>query len=137
MNKHHTLDCKNKLSEKLLKIGIYYDPKIDPMPKVHSRHLGGDVSYAVEVGCLTVVVNETRANMAKEMLQEYEQEIRSVRKPKKPTKVNGSTLVSESRTPFTDLQKELDEGMGLVGGVMAIWFVVLLGVGYFLLKHFS
>lgn len=134
MSKHHTLVCKNKLSEKLLKIGIYYDPKLDPMPKVHSSSLGGHITHAIEVGGLTVVVSEKRAAMAKEMVQDYEQEIRSARKS---SKVKRPILASESKTPFTDLQKDLDEGMGFVGGVMAIWFAILLGVGYFLLKYFS
>lgn len=134
MSKRHTLECKTKLSARLLEINIFYDPKLDPMPKVHTTHLGGHVTHAIEVGSLTVVVSEGRANMAMEMIKDYEQEIRSARKS---AKVKRPILAAESRTPFTDLQKELDEGMGLVGGALAIWFAILLGVGYFLLKYFS
>lgn len=137
MNKCNTLECKNKLSEQLLKIGIYYDPKLDPVPKVHTKHLGAYVTQVIEVGGLTVVVTEGRANMAMEMIQDYEKEIRSVRKASRPPKVNGPGLVFDSKTPFTDLQKELDKDMGGFGIVLAIVFVIILFCVLYLLNTYA
>lgn len=136
MGKTTVLKCKQKLANRLSELRIFYVPETDPMPKVHQSKIPGDTTWVAVVGSLTVVISEERAKLALGMLSEYNTEVQAIRKRNYPPKVKGPDLVIESRTPFTDVQKEIDSGMGVVGSILAIVFGVLFCSVAYLLKHY-
>ena len=138
MVKHKgVLECKQRLAKSLLEVNVLYVPEVDPIPRV-SRSKNPDIDvWIISVGGYTQVLSQTRASQCMEMIRAYDKEVQEVRKRIRPPKVNGPALVIENDTPFTDLQKEIDKGMGGVGIVLAFVGFILVCIVMALLKLYA
>lgn len=138
MVKHkNVLECRRRLAERLLELNILYVPELDPIPRVNQSKVPGKDHWVISVGSFTQGISTARANLCLEILREYDKEVHEVRKRIRPPKVNGPVLVMESDTPFTNLQKEIDEGMGNIGVVLGVVGFILICLIVALVKLYA
>lgn len=126
MKKRYILECKENMSKQLAALGFKYNPRTDPIPTLTCVDASQCKSHCISIGGLSVMITTQKAAIIENILSEYYTDAKATRASNRPQKIAGVYQVSE--TPFTDLQKELDKGMGSIGGTMVVVFVILLCV---------
>ena len=134
MKKRYILECKETMSKQLATLGFKYNPRTDPIPTLSCVDASQRKSHRISIGGLSVMITTQKAEIIENILSEYYTDAKATRVSNRPQKIAGVYQVSE--TPFMDLQKELDKGMGSIGGTMVVVFVILLCAIGWLAKYY-
>lgn len=134
MKKRYILECKENMSKQLAALGFKYNPRTDPLPTLICVDISQRKSHCISIGGTSVMITTQKAAIIENILSEYYADAKATRASNRPRKIAGGYQVSE--TPFTDLQKELDKGMGSIGGAVVVVFAILLCAIGWLAKHY-
>lgn len=129
------LDARRKLAKQLRNLQISYDPGINAVPKIYRSEVPKSNNWVLQIGEKYTAIPEHRALAGIKLLEEHANEVRIIRKQNRPPRVKGPELYS--RTPYTDMQKELDEGMGVMGIAMGIVFAIGIAIVLYVNGRFN
>ena len=128
-----TAECKHSMQLRLGKEGIIYDPITDPLPKIEEKKIKDKDIFIVVIGKRRTMVAENVASNIKAIISIYRDEVKLARGFIRRAKTKAREY--PSRTPFTDLQDELNNGLGVLCAAVGIVFVTLLGCGYYIINY--
>ena len=135
MYTHTVLQCKKRLAARLMEIQIYFDPVNEPIPQITQITTNTHVRYMLAAGKWYGAISKDRAMLCTQMLKDYNVEVYELKDPPKSEPVNKEEPIST--TPYTDLQDELDESMGVIGVVMGLVTIVLLLIVLYVTGRFN